>query len=222
MSGRYYTINDESYPSVTTILRIINKEALLYYFGKYGTKKAQELSKTAMDLGSEVHKKIERFVRAEIDIDKGYLPISKEAEIPFDAFLNWIMNNKIEWLESEKTVHSDTHSYAGTLDAVAIVNGEKCIIDFKTSAGFYPEYELQLEAYRYAWTEMKIVEKDAITNLILHKKSVHDVVFDNIRKMLCVRLDKKSGKYEVKEYEPNIETFDAFLAAKKLWEWYRK
>jgi hypothetical protein len=57
--SRVYLIGNNKYPSVTTILGVINKPGLMYYYGKHGTKKAQTLSNHFRIMGIRLHKYIE-------------------------------------------------------------------------------------------------------------------------------------------------------------------
>src|SRR5699024_6094341 len=54
-------------------------------------------------------------------------------------------------LRTEDTVWSETHSYAGSFDALVEIQGERCWIDNKTTrSGVHAEVALQLAAYRAA------------------------------------------------------------------------
>jgi hypothetical protein len=54
------------------------------------------------------------------------------------------------FLYLEETVWSDTHRYAGSFDAIATIDGETVLLDWKTSKSVYDSVALQLSAYRYA------------------------------------------------------------------------
>ena len=55
------------------------------------------------------------------------------------------------FLFREETVWSDTHGYAGSFDAIVVIDGETIILDYKTGrSGVYPEAGLQMSAYRFA------------------------------------------------------------------------
>ena len=57
----------------------------------------------------------------------------------------------VSFLESEAAVWSDTHGFAGTLDAIILVDGEAIILDYKTGAsGIWPDVGIQLNAYANA------------------------------------------------------------------------
>ncbi len=67
----------------------------------------------------------------------------------FQAFLDaW----RPEFEMSEATVYNRAESYAGTLDAIAVIPGlGRVLLDWKTSdSGVYPEAALQLAMYRHA------------------------------------------------------------------------
>jgi hypothetical protein len=67
-----------------------------------------------------------------------------------DLFKQWISDFNVEFYETEVTVWSDTHGYAGTLDAIARIEDEVVILDYKTGKSVYSEVALQLNAYRNA------------------------------------------------------------------------
>lgn len=52
----------------------------------------------------------------------------------------------IEWIESEFTVWSDAHNYAGTADWAAKINGAVVLGDTKTGRSLYPDMRYQLAA----------------------------------------------------------------------------
>lgn len=113
------------------------------------------------DVGTLVHKAIENYI-AGVETS-----VPKEAEKPFNAFLEWVKQSRVQFTESELPVYSRQYDYAGTLDAIGEIDGKKYIIDFKTSeprkifAGrkftgqysFYPEHFVQVGAYHQALQE---------------------------------------------------------------------
>ena len=58
---------------------------------------------------------------------------------------------KPDVIASEITVFNREHLYAGTLDLLAVMpDGKRYVIDWKTAKAAWPEYSLQIEAYRMA------------------------------------------------------------------------
>ena len=71
----------------------------------------------------------------------------KKATNAIKQFLSWEKKNKVEWLASELVLASKKYLFAGTLDAVARVNGVLTVIDFKTSSMIGSDAFLQVAAY---------------------------------------------------------------------------
>lgn len=64
------------------------------------------------------------------------------------SFDNWLAGQtSFLPLASEIMVWSERYRVAGTIDLVAVVNGQLTIVDFKTSSHLKPEYVLQVGAY---------------------------------------------------------------------------
>src|SRR3990167_8700086 len=116
-------------------------------------KQHQVKKQEAADIGTQVHDWIEKFIKAENKKDIPKIP--KEAPIynGISAFLKWVDEYDVKFLSSEKQVYSRKHHYAGIMDAEAVIRGKKCVVDFKTSKGIYPEFRFQVAAYQAAVEE---------------------------------------------------------------------
>ena len=97
------------------------------------------------DIGSEAHDAFEKIGNGE---DTG--PIRIEVQPYVDQFNRFLDEHQPEFIGQELTVWSDTHRYAGSTDAFLRIQGEPCVVDWKTTKSVYPEVGLQLAAYRYA------------------------------------------------------------------------
>ena len=130
-------------------------------------------SREALDSGHEAHEWIEYHVAGN---DKP-LPKDKEALSAVNAFIKWEEQNHPEWLASELVVASHTQDFAGTLDGLAKIGNEICLIDFKTSKQVSPEYFLQTAAYQFCLEEMgQKVDKRIILRLPKDGKDAEEVV----------------------------------------------
>jgi hypothetical protein len=78
------------------------------------------------------------------------------------SFSDWYKETNPRSIENDKVVFSESPLYAGTVDYVCEINGEKWLIDFKTSKEIWPSYELQLAAYKHALPKEIAVDKMAI------------------------------------------------------------
>lgn len=48
---------------------------------------------------------------------------------------------------------SEQYRFGGTPDAIGKVDGELCLIDWKTSNSVYSDYLIQIAAYKHLWEE---------------------------------------------------------------------
>jgi len=160
-----------------------------------GIKRAyKKKSVGAINIGRAVHEWCEQAIlwklgKAEVPS----MPTDEQASNAINAFRDWVKQNEVEWLAAEQRVYSRTHKYAGTVDAVARVNGEFMVIDFKTSTRIYEEYYLQVAAY---------------------SKCVEDIYGEPVDAAYILRFDKDSGKFDADKSD-NIDvdfiTFSGLL-----------
>lgn len=200
----YYEIDGALYPSVTTILKVISKPALIYWALQQGAelqkkhnpdkKKLftlfEKIRKDSSRRGVNVHKYIQHYLETgkfkRVVKNKGY----------YKAVQKFLEENDFIMDHSEITVYHKLYGYAGTCDFVGVLNGEPVVADFKTGKALYKEVELQLSAYYHALLEMELIPAN---------------------KKLKAILFKEDGNYEIKELPERIEKF---LNAKYLWEWF--
>lgn len=97
----------------------------------------------ASNIGSIVHEWIEKHLKGE----KPEMPETKEAQIGVNAFLDWVADNNVKFISSERAVYSRKYDFIGKMDIEAKVNGKLCLIDIKTSNGIYNTYYMQTAAY---------------------------------------------------------------------------
>lgn len=106
----------------------------------------RNVSKEALDVGSEVHNAIELDLKDTPAIGELTTPQALNA---FNAYLEWKIENKIEPISIEKTVYGN--GWGGTLDFLGYMNGKLYVIDFKTNKNkVYKEAHYQVAAYRIA------------------------------------------------------------------------
>lgn len=147
--NRYINANGEEVPSVTTLLKILNKPALYSWSNYLGFKRVKyedELDKSARR-GKIVHQLIEGILNQnKIFYFDCYDDISKnEIYHCVDKFITWTKTYDVEKIFTEKSFSS--LKYAGTVDFYGKVNGVKSIIDFKTSKQIRMTMFLQLALY---------------------------------------------------------------------------
>ena len=227
-----YTIDNVWYPRVTKIVGIKAKPALYRYYGEAANfKAAQEVTEKSAAEGTLVHEAAEAILlgRTPETID----PLIKPA---IDAFTDFLMRNNIQtapdWVE-RRVLHKDER-YAGTIDALALVDGKFGVLDIKTSQGIYRDYNLQTAAYMDAlkgdfqnlqtrWIlridQIQSCDKCKAT---MRTKGGREKVRRNGR-VGCNNGEhawgEKKGVIEIQEFPFWQSDYEAFLGAKKLWEW---
>ena len=129
-SGRVYV--DErgnEYPSITRVLSILNKDAIIAWRKRVGEEEANRISTKASKRGTKVHGLIEKFIANEewnVDVNLLDLQVMKDVTPAIETSLS-------EVFAIEKKMYSEHLGVAGTVDCVGIWNNKRSIIDWKTS-----------------------------------------------------------------------------------------
>jgi len=217
----FYDVGGVRYGGVTGVLGIINKPALVNWAARQAAdhiakairlsigsnivitdewikvvldaakKRPEELKTEAADKGTLIHKRIDQ------DILCGPVdPLTPELAPAYEAFQKWVKESQIRFLMGDTKVASIEFGYGGSLDALGQIGDDLVLLDWKTSSGIWPEYALQVAAYAQAFKE---------------------TYGETIDKAYIVRFSKKLPvEFEVKEIKSLDDSFEAFLAAKKL------
>lgn len=207
--GGFYWRDKVPYISVTNVTSILDKPQLRYWFGKQvyyafaadpTLNEKEALSKpytqvrSAAARGTTIHTLVEMYKHT-----KEYVKtVPKPFQGFIEAFYKWIEDNDIEIMTHERTVFSEKHKFAGTLDLLVKnkTSNRTFVVDVKTGGALYPEFELQTSAYKGALEEEGI-KVDSIAGLLLTEK----------------------GKPDFKEGE---DSFDIFLHCLEIWKWKNK
>ena len=207
--GYYYfdtPDGEKQYPSITSILKVLDKPGLMYWAVKEVSNIAlDDPSLSVEEVGSKfrsiltdagtrgkgVHNFFHRILLGEDVID--YLEQYKDYIEPIKQFKK---DYTIEPLWNEKIVKSDLYKIAGTTDEGTIINGRRALLDLKTSKYVYPENGLQLGFYQQALKEEGEIFEDIY---VLHVPG--------------------DGTYSLVQVKGNMEIV---IALKKVWEWVNK
>jgi hypothetical protein len=68
----------------------------------------------------------------------------------YGAYLEWRTQTQLKPDQTEVSLTCECHRYGGTLDTI-MVQGKRSLGDWKTSNSVYPEYLIQLSAYKHLW-----------------------------------------------------------------------
>ena len=151
-----YEINGVWYPRVTKILDIKSKPALDKFFQEMGTySSAEDVKNKSAEEGHKVHEVAQKLLTGvDAEIPPEMEPAIKKL-LEFNEARGMVFDPEF----IERQVWSGTHRYAGTVDALAVIDGKFGVLDIKTSPGFYPEYNLQTAAYIQALQEYRSEER---------------------------------------------------------------
>ncbi|MEK7465313.1 MAG: hypothetical protein AAB631_00890 [Patescibacteria group bacterium] len=227
-----YNINGTWYPRVTKIVDIKAKPALYHFYGRMGSfAEGERVKNQSATEGTMIHEAVEAIL------------VGKKPEIPsliqpsVKAFLEFMLANKIQVDPAyvEHRLVNYEHRYAGTLDAVALIGGKLGILDIKTSKEIYRDYNLQTSAYLAAMKDsVKGLETRWILRIDQDRRCVHcgatlrskggkhqvKTQRGNPFMQACTHeWGQTEGRIELQEFPYWKEDFEAFLGAKKLWEW---
>lgn len=111
----------------------------------------------AADIGKEIHGWCEAYIRHHLK-QKGFekmppIPDFPEAVTGVNSFLAWVDEHKVKWVSTERVIYSLKHDYLGQMDFEAVIDGDHCMGDFKSSNGLYNGVRMQTAAYATADTE---------------------------------------------------------------------
>ena len=195
---RHYVVHEQELPSVTTILQVWPKPALVAWAKKisreaYATflenhlgelitadliEDGMELAKnadkdtTARDLGTMAHELISMELLGQT------VSVPPELDYVMKSFHEWQNGEHLTLVDTETAIYAP--DYAGTIDALfKRDNGAFLLVDFKTSKQIYPEYDVQVFSY-----------VDAIANSVEGSIDIEGQV---------IRLGKEEPDFEVME-----------------------
>lgn len=182
-------------------INLIKKGALSYSVGDegevYQSARTEHMreSSKAAKIGTAAHKAVENWVT------KGKKPTKRASEstrVAFDSFIRWAENNGLKrgaCIGSEVRLLSKKYGYAGTLDLLVYLGGKLYLVDVKTSNNFY--------------------EPDMPMQLAAYAHAVEEMYDIKVEGLGVIRLDKESGMPHWKDYtkyrKPCFEMFRHLL-----------
>ena len=162
---------------------------------------AQRIADAAKDIGIAVHSLIEHHIRTMLGEEPERPKVSDEAAFVFAGWPEWAASVGFKPLIAEARVYHATEDYCGTLDALAVVDGQVTVLDWKPKDAIYPERRLQLTAYAKALESMGWpLPERAVVAMPQDGGSISMVTLDD---------------------DPE-ETFDSFRACLQLSRWLSK
>ena len=236
-----YEIDGTWYPRVTKILEIKSKPGLDVFFKEMDSYASVEevKNKSALE-GTMVHEAVQGLLTGcDVTIPEEIAPAVHEFQ-RFNETKGIVFHKEYV----ERQIKSLRHRYAGTIEALATIDGKFGVLYIKTSTGFYPEYNLQTAAYVLALQEFPVrrelaLPRDIQTRWILRinqhrvcklcgallrEKGGRKKIREQKKKSSCNtdnmhEWGEREGDVEIKEIPYTYNAIKAFIAAKIQWEW---
>ena len=177
---RFYTNGDEDfhYPSVTTVVGLLNRDHIRLWRERVGEEEANRISTGAAKRGTSFHQVVEDYLRQEKEITfsdiieekrfKGVQPVLDEiVPIALEAPL---LSRKLEM--------------AGRVDCIGVFDDMLSIIDFKTSSSYKEEYMAkpwfyQMTAYAIMVEELTGTPIEEITAIVSLENGMFQIFSEN-------------------------------------------
>lgn len=193
---RYYRIEDKLLPSVTTVLGVIRRPYLERWRGELGNVEADRVLNEAGTLGTNIHD-----ICQAINLRQPWEAPDKATEAMARAYEAWYNQTVKTVIAVEKVVVSTKYGYAGRLDFLAKLKGDRLptLIDIKTTKRVYRDIPLQLAAYMYGLEELG---RPVARRLVVHISK------------------EEPGKLHTYEYTEHKDHFLKFLYALELWRYF--
>lgn len=194
-SLRLYKSGKGLYPSVTEVLKVIEKPHLENWRRRVGREDAEKVARNAAVFGTHVHEQAQKVAWGD-ETDQAFAPYVEAIRAFFDKYVDEVLGTEVELVAPYV---GDNPGFGGTLDLYCrLKSGDFAVVDFKTSSQLTREHGLQTAAYAY-----------------LAKKQGWAV-----DRRLVVRIKKdKPGEYYVREFKDHVGDVRAFLGLLIYWWW---
>lgn len=188
---RFLALVEQNKFSVADVLRVIEESR----------NASDKLKDEAADIGIQAHDFLHRHWQAVIR--KTDLPVIPSEAGPIknciEAALDWVSQHHVEPVLIEHPLYTRKHQITGRPDFIGRVDGELCVLDYKSTKAIYPELALQMAAYATMYGE----EYE-----------------DLPRTRWGLRMDKLTGEFEDRCYKPDTldQDFNTFMAAFTIYD----
>lgn len=180
-----YTVKGVVIPGVTTVIKpLINYDNI-----------PSHVLEWKRGLGVAVHKACELYDMGKLDKNS----IDPAVEMYLNAWMRFLRETKFQIETLESVVYHKGYRYAGTNDRTGILNGNRCVIDLKTTAQLSPAVGVQTAAYMAAENERLVISPFQLTH------------------RFGLQL-KPDGSYRLQEYK-DISDFSTFLGCLQIYNW---
>lgn len=141
----YVNASGEAYPSATTVLSVLSRDAIAAWRKRVGDEEANKVSQKATTRGTKIHSLTEAYLKNE-DIYEAYAT-TKASMLDIEMFNKF--KHVLQAIDNihcqELALYSDHLRMAGRVDCIAEFEGRRAVIDFKTANK--AKYKSQIHSY---------------------------------------------------------------------------
>jgi genome maintenance exonuclease 1 len=193
----YNTPTGEKYPSVTTVLSLLGREAIANWRKRVGAENANTIARVAASRGTGVHNHIENYLN-NVNAIHPPTPLVQEMFGSIRPELNKINNIHCQ----ETRMFSHHLRMAGTVDCIGEYDGRLSVIDFKTSTKpkreeWITSYFMQCAAYAIMYEELAFIPITQLVVLVAVEEDSTVQVFKQHRDTWAKPLLKVRDQYEM-------------------------
>ena len=198
---------DDEYDHDANLDDVIERE-IRAEFGTYKNGRVrhafQATKHEAADIGTMADKWITWSVDKELGKNVGAEPEIPDASMVADnAWLEWRKKVTFKPITTQIRVASQHLEVAGTIDCIALVNGHRVVIDWKTSRKVYPEAHMQVDIYRRMYNE---IEGNAATAGII----------------VWLPKNEGDGTFNVVPVDIGVDHLTGFIGARNALRWRQR
>lgn len=192
---------------VTSVLSFVESAWKEYWWRNVGFEAADEIGKESAEFGTRVHKLVELKLTKNGDL----LADTKVQQCALEI-IGYLGENNItpligEWKDSLEVEVKDTKlGLIGHFDLAAMVDGQPCIVDFKTSNQMRKSFPLQKAAYAKMANKQLGLKIDTGLTIRSHWNK-----------------EKQEVEFEVKKYDNLIKKYwPRFKACLVVWKYFNR
>jgi genome maintenance exonuclease 1 len=193
----YVTPEGKKFPSVTTVLSINTRDAIMEWRRRVGSEEANRVSSFAASRGTRVHTMVERY----LDNRDDYLEKSNHLTRHNFETMRPVLDKRLsKVILQEAPLYSEHLGLAGRVDCVGVFDGKLSIIDFKTASkpkrwDWIHNYFMQETAYAIAFEERTGIPIVDLVTIIVNDVDDHPQVFQEKRDVWVKPLFDTIEKY---------------------------
>jgi len=206
-TGRMYkTPKGMIYPSVTTALSMMSKQAIIEWRKRIGEEEANKITRQATRRGTNLHNLLEKYLMNDYNYGKGQMP----SDLDLFYKIKTVLDKNVTLIRGQEfPLYSDVMKIAGRCDLLCDYDGELSVVDFKSAAKEKKEeyilnYYYQATAYCLMIKELKNIDVKQFYIIIASEQPAAQVFRGEVSRYRDECIEYFTNYYNIQNY--NQET----------------